>query len=152
MGALPPAAWVSATTPLETPRIWSLSHSEGRIRHGTFKIWLAFVQDEIFGERRMRSPNHLREQARRCRGLSKTAVEPDLIEQLRVWSLELADEADTMERRAADGENHQTGPADLNHPATETSDFLRRQSRRTAGRQGLPRRLASKKRRARRGV
>jgi hypothetical protein len=100
----------------------------------------------------MQSPNHLREQARRCRGLSKTAIEPDLIERFRIWSVELADEADTVERRAVDGEIHRIGPADLNHPATETSDFLRRQFRRPAGRQGLPRRLASKKRRARRGV
>ena len=48
----------------------------------------------------MRNPNHLREQARRCRAMSKTAIEPDLIEQLRVWSIELVDEADTVERSA----------------------------------------------------
>ena len=46
----------------------------------------------------MRDPNHLREQARRCRALSKTAIEPDVIEQLRVWSVELVDEANTVER------------------------------------------------------
>jgi len=51
----------------------------------------------------MRDPNHLREQAQRCRTLAKTALEPDLIEQLRLWSVELADEADAVER-AADGE------------------------------------------------
>jgi len=51
----------------------------------------------------MRDPNHLREQAQRCRTLAKTAVEPELIEQLRLWSVELADEADAVER-AADGE------------------------------------------------
>ena len=77
----------------------------------------------------MRSPNHLREQARRCRGLSKTAIEPDLIEQFRIWSVELADEADTVERRAVDGETH-----------------------RPARRRGLSRVSVSKKRRARRGV
>lgn len=48
----------------------------------------------------MRDPNHLREQARRCRALSKTAIEPDVIEQLRVWSVELVEEADTVERSA----------------------------------------------------
>jgi len=48
----------------------------------------------------MRDPNHLRDQARRCRALSKTAVDPDVIEQLRVWSVELVDEADTVERSA----------------------------------------------------
>ena len=52
----------------------------------------------------MRDPNHLREQAQRCRTLAKTAVEPELIEQLRLWSVELADEADAVER-AADGED-----------------------------------------------
>ena len=51
----------------------------------------------------MRDPDHLREQAQRCRTLAKTALEPDLIEQLRLWSVELADEADAVER-AADGE------------------------------------------------
>jgi hypothetical protein len=34
----------------------------------------------------------------------KTAIEPELIEQLRLWSVELADEADTVERRAAESE------------------------------------------------
>ena len=48
----------------------------------------------------MRDPNILREQARRCRALSKTAIEPDVIEQLRVWSVELIDEADSVERSA----------------------------------------------------
>jgi len=51
----------------------------------------------------MRDPDHLREQAQKCRTLAKTAVEPELIEQLRLWSVELADEADAVER-AADGE------------------------------------------------
>ena len=77
----------------------------------------------------MVDPKHLREQARRCRGRSKTATEPDLIEQFRIWSVELADEADTVERRAVNGETH-----------------------RPAGRRGLLPRLVSKKRRARRGV
>jgi hypothetical protein len=52
----------------------------------------------------MHDPNSLREQARRCRALSKTAVEPELIEQLRVWSVELAEEADQAEWRAAEDE------------------------------------------------
>jgi hypothetical protein len=54
----------------------------------------------------MHDANYLREQAQRCRALSKRAIEPDLIEQLRVWSVELADEADTVERRAAASEDH----------------------------------------------
>jgi hypothetical protein len=50
----------------------------------------------------MTDPNHLREQARKCRVLSKTAIEPEVIEQLRVWSVELADEADAAERETAE--------------------------------------------------
>jgi hypothetical protein len=50
----------------------------------------------------MKEPNYLREQARRCRVLAKTASEPEIIEQLRVWSVELADEADAAEREAAE--------------------------------------------------
>ena len=46
----------------------------------------------------MHDPNSLREQARRCRVLSKTAVEPEVIEQLRVWAVDLAEEADQAER------------------------------------------------------
>ena len=45
----------------------------------------------------MHDPNSLREQARKCRVLSKTAVEPEVIEQLRVWAVELAEEADQAE-------------------------------------------------------
>ena len=52
----------------------------------------------------MQDPNHLREQARKCRKLSKTVLEPDLIEQLRVWSAELADEADAVERSSVQDE------------------------------------------------
>ena len=52
----------------------------------------------------MTDPNHLREQARKCRVLAKTAIDHELIEQLRIWSVELADEADTEERHAAESE------------------------------------------------
>ena len=50
----------------------------------------------------MRDANYLREQAKRCRALAKTAVEPDIIEQLRLWSVELATEADEIVRRAVE--------------------------------------------------
>jgi hypothetical protein len=43
---------------------------------------------------------YLRRLARRCLRLSKTAVEPEVIEQMQVWTVELADEADQAERRA----------------------------------------------------
>ena len=36
----------------------------------------------------MQAPNHLREQARKCRTLAKTAIEAELIEQLRAWSID----------------------------------------------------------------
>jgi hypothetical protein len=49
----------------------------------------------------MKDANYLREQAKKCRALSKSTSDPDLIEQLGVWSVELADEADEVERRAA---------------------------------------------------
>jgi len=52
----------------------------------------------------MRDPNHLREQARKCRALAKTAIAPEKIDQFRLWSVELADEADAVERRAAESE------------------------------------------------
>jgi hypothetical protein len=38
-------------------------------------------------------------------------LQADLIEQLRVWSVELADEADTVERRAAESKDHHAGLA-----------------------------------------
>ena len=54
----------------------------------------------------MHDPNSLREQARRCRALSKTAVEPEVSEQLRVWAVELAEEADQAEWGAAEAEEN----------------------------------------------
>ena len=52
----------------------------------------------------MTDPNHLREQARKCRVLAKTAIDPELMEQLRIWSVELADEADAVGRHVAESE------------------------------------------------
>ena len=78
-----------------------------RIFQGTLKTHLAFYRakdGQISEEKRMRDPNHLREQARRCRTLARTANEPELIEQLRVWSVELVDEADAVERRVTEVE------------------------------------------------
>jgi hypothetical protein len=46
----------------------------------------------------MSVPDHFRRLAQRCRGLSKTADEPEVIEQMRVWAIDLADEADQAER------------------------------------------------------
>lgn len=52
----------------------------------------------------MHDPRSLREQACRCRALSKSAVQPEVIEQLRVWAVELAEEAEEAEWRAAEEE------------------------------------------------
>ena len=52
----------------------------------------------------MNDPNSLREQARKCRTLSKTAIEPEVIEQLRVWAVELAEEAEQVDWREPEGE------------------------------------------------
>jgi len=51
----------------------------------------------------MNDPTSLREQARKCRALSKAALEPEVIEQLRVWAVELA-EADHAEWGKAEKE------------------------------------------------
>jgi hypothetical protein len=48
-------------------------------------------------------PNHFRKLARRCLVLSKTVAEPELIEQMRVWAVDVADEADQAERRHPQG-------------------------------------------------
>jgi hypothetical protein len=48
----------------------------------------------------MGNPNLLRQHARKCRSLLKTTDDPNIAEQLRVWAIELVDEAETVERRA----------------------------------------------------
>ena len=52
----------------------------------------------------MRDPNRLREQAGGCRTLTIIVIDPELVEQLRVWATEIADEADIVERKAAERE------------------------------------------------
>jgi hypothetical protein len=58
----------------------------------------------MLGDMLMQDPNQLRNQVRRYRFLAKIAIEPEVIEQLRVWCVELADEADAAERRAAENQ------------------------------------------------
>jgi hypothetical protein len=48
----------------------------------------------------MRDPQEARDLARECRERVKTAIEPDVIDQLRLWAVELAEEADDIERRS----------------------------------------------------
>jgi hypothetical protein len=52
----------------------------------------------------MHDAQSLREQAKRCRTLSKNITEPEVIEQLRVWAVELAEEAEQAEWRVAERE------------------------------------------------
>jgi hypothetical protein len=52
----------------------------------------------------MRDPISLRELARKCRALAKTAVEPEVIEQLQMWAVELVEEAEQTKWRAAERE------------------------------------------------
>jgi hypothetical protein len=50
----------------------------------------------------MQDANHLRDLARYCRASSKTVIEPEVIEQLRVWAVDFVDEADQVERHLQD--------------------------------------------------
>jgi hypothetical protein len=59
----------------------------------------------------MQDANHLRDLARRCRALSKTAMEPEVIEQLRLWVVDFLNEADDVERRAGERDEAETPAA-----------------------------------------
>jgi hypothetical protein len=45
----------------------------------------------------MHDVNHLLGLARRCRDLEKTAIESEVVEQLRIWATELAEMAEMAE-------------------------------------------------------
>jgi hypothetical protein len=57
----------------------------------------------------MQDANTFRKLVTQCRALEKTAIEPEVIEQLRVWAVELAEEAEGAGRRASAHE--EAGPA-----------------------------------------
>ena len=46
----------------------------------------------------MRDPQEFRNLSKECRERQKSAMEPDVIDQLRLWAVELADRADEVER------------------------------------------------------
>jgi hypothetical protein len=48
----------------------------------------------------MPNASYFRELARRCCALAKVTIEPEVKEQLRLWAVEFADQADEAERRA----------------------------------------------------
>ena len=52
----------------------------------------------------MQGVRYLLTLARRCRDFEKTAIEPEVIEQLRVWAIELAGMAEDFEPRAVQPE------------------------------------------------
>jgi hypothetical protein len=54
----------------------------------------------------MKYVEYFRTLARRRRVLSKTAADPELVEQARVWAADFADEADKAERRAVDRDRY----------------------------------------------
>jgi hypothetical protein len=83
----------------------------------------------------MKYADHFRELARRCRRLSKTAVDPELIEQSRVWAVDFADEADEAERRAVERERL----------TDEGADAARKRRILLEGRNALRQRLAIKR-------
>ena len=82
----------------------------------------------------MKYADHFRELARRCRRLSKTAVDPELIQQSWVWAVDFADEADEAERRAVERER-------LN----EGADAARKRRILLEGRNALRQRVAIKR-------
>jgi hypothetical protein len=47
----------------------------------------------------MKYAEHFRKLARRCRILARTAGDPELVDQMRIWAVDFADEADKVERR-----------------------------------------------------
>jgi len=82
----------------------------------------------------MRNAEYFRNQARRCRALSKTAIHPEQIEQFRMWAVELAEEADEAERRASKREENRKGRIAVGQSST-WSDHSLRQPRGSGGNQ-----------------
>ena len=73
----------------------------------------------------MRDPDYLRERARRCRTLLRKAVDPDVIDQLRVWAVDLADQADEAERARRPARRNRRIGADHGHGSSASRQFPR---------------------------
>ena len=56
----------------------------------------------------MPDAGYFRELARRCSALAEVATEPEVKEQLLLWAVEFADQADEAERRATGREEGDT--------------------------------------------
>jgi hypothetical protein len=75
----------------------------------------------------MRDAEYFRKQAKRCRALSKAAIQPEQVEQFRMWAVELAKEAEKAEKRAVSGEEKRRGR--VAGQSSTWSDHFLRQSR-----------------------
>jgi hypothetical protein len=58
------------------------------------------LTSHVFNVGMIMSVNYLLWLATRCRDLEATAIEPEVIEQLKIWATELAEMADDVECRA----------------------------------------------------
>lgn len=58
----------------------------------------------------MHDPQELRDLARKSRMMARTAIEPSIIKQLLLWSVELTDAADDVERRLERTPSDKAGP------------------------------------------
>jgi hypothetical protein len=52
----------------------------------------------------MKDASYILKLARRCRDLGKTSIEPEVVEQLRIWATELAGMVEDSESRAVQPE------------------------------------------------
>jgi hypothetical protein len=68
--------------------------------------FLCLILAEFKWEKSMKCEEYFRKLARRCRVLSKTAVDPELVDQMRLWAVDFADEADKVERRALERDRY----------------------------------------------
>jgi hypothetical protein len=86
----------------------------------------------------MHDPKEFRDLARRCRERAKCSMEPDVIEQLRRWAIELADDADEIERDLPEPGSASvvrirgTGRMDDDPPAEDGTDASRQRFTRIA--------------------
>jgi hypothetical protein len=73
----------------------------------------------------MRDAEYFHRQARRCRALSENAIQPEQIEQFRMWAVELAKEAEKAEKRAAKRIENRRGRVVEGRSSTRSDRSLR---------------------------
>ena len=77
----------------------------------------------------MKYAEYFRKLARRCRVLSKTAADPELVEQARVWAVDFADEADKVERCAVDRDRYPVARSVRSSWSQRSAEIRRRKQR-----------------------